>query len=74
MILDLKMPGIPGIEVLKKIKAINPQTKIIILTGYGSPEIAQEAQRLGIVSYLNKPFDIFEIRRLVSEKMRGEKT
>lgn len=38
IILDLKMPGMDGIEVLQKIKAINPKAKVIILTGYGSPE------------------------------------
>ena len=70
VILDLKMPGMDGIEVLQQIKTINPQAKVIILTGYGSPEAAKEAQRLGVL-YLNKPFDIFEIRQLVSEKING---
>ena len=71
VILDLKMPGMDGIEVLQKIKAINPKAKVIILTGYGSPEITQQAQRLGAILCLNKPFDIFEIRQLVSEKING---
>ncbi len=71
VILDLKMPGMDGIEVLQQIKTINPQAKVIILTGYGSPEAAKEAQRLGVTLYLNKPFDIFEIRQLVSEKING---
>ncbi|MFA5393187.1 MAG: response regulator [Candidatus Ratteibacteria bacterium] len=70
-ILDLKMPGMDGIEVLQKIKAIDPKAKVIILTGYGSPEVAQQAQRLGVTLYLNKPFDIFEIRQLVAEKING---
>ena len=71
VILDLKMPGMDGIEVLQKIKAINPKAKVIILTGYGSPEMTQQAQRLGAILCLNKPFDIFEIRQLVSEKING---
>ena len=71
VILDLKMPGMGGIEVLQKIKAINPQTKVIILTGYGSPETAQQAQKLGVTLCLNKPFDIFEIRQIVSEEING---
>ena len=73
VILDLKMPGMGGIEVLQKIKVLSPRTSVIILTGYGTPEVAQQAQRLGVASYLNKPFDIFEIRQLVSEKIGGQK-
>ena len=66
IILDLKMAGMDGIEVLQKIKAINQKAKVIILTGYGSPEMTQEAQNLGAIFCLNKPFDIFEIRQIVS--------
>jgi two-component system response regulator (stage 0 sporulation protein F) len=71
VILDLKMPGMGGIETLQKIKAVNPKTKVIILTGYGSPEATQQAQELGATLCLNKPFDIFEIRQIVSEKIHG---
>jgi DNA-binding NtrC family response regulator len=74
VILDLKMPGMDGIEVLKKIKEVSPKTRVIILTGYGSPEAAQQVQRLGIARYLNKPFDIFEIRKIVAEEINGQQT
>ncbi len=66
VILDLKMSGLGGIEVLRQLREARQQTKVIILTGYGSHEIAQEAQRLGVTAYLNKPFDVFDIRQLVA--------
>jgi len=69
VILDLKMPEMGGIEVLRQIKKVNQATKVFILTGYGSPEVAQQAQELGVAAYLNKPFDIFHIRRLVAENL-----
>jgi len=71
VILDLKMPGMGGVEVLQKIKAVSPKTKVIILTGYGSPEATRQARELGAVLCLNKPFDIFEIRQIVSDEING---
>lgn len=71
VILDLRMPGMDGIQVLRRIKAADPETRVLILTGYGSPETTQQAQELGAVLCLNKPFDIFEIRRLVSGMING---
>jgi len=57
-LIDLKMPGIDGIEVLKRIKKEYPRTEAIILTGYGSFESAVDALRLGADDYLTKPIDV----------------
>ena len=58
MILDLKMPGIDGIEVLKRVKQTNPQIEVIILTGHGSETDKQRCMELGAFAYLEKPVDV----------------
>ncbi len=58
MILDLKMPGIDGIEVLKKVKATRPEVEVIILTGHGSEKDREICMSLGAFAYLQKPVDI----------------
>lgn len=62
VLLDLKMPGVKGMELLKTVKSHIPETRVIIITGYGSIETAKESARLGIVDYLHKPFTPDEIR------------
>ncbi len=58
MVLDLKMPGIDGLEVLRRIKRERKHTEVIILTGHGSQQERQLAEELGAFAYLNKPVDI----------------
>jgi DNA-binding response OmpR family regulator len=58
MILDLKMPGIDGIEVLRKVKETRPDIAVIILTGHGSEEDYKTCMDLGAFAYLHKPIDI----------------
>lgn len=58
MILDLKMPGIDGIEVLRRVKKTNPEIEVIILTGHGSESDKKTCMQLGAFAYLQKPVDI----------------
>lgn len=58
MVLDLKMPGIDGIEVLRRVKKSHPQIRVIILTGHGSERDRVVAERIGAFDYLQKPVDI----------------
>ena len=58
MVLDLKMPGIDGMEVLRRVKRTNPGTEVIILTGHGSDREEVLAAELGAFAYLRKPVDI----------------
>jgi CheY-like chemotaxis protein len=58
MVLDLKMPGMDGIEVLRRTKAITPEVEVIILTGHGTVKDEKECMALGAFAYLNKPVDI----------------
>lgn len=66
IITDIKMPGKTGLQGLKEIRAIDPHVSIIMLTGFGSLETAQEAIRHGATDYLKKPFDTDEIREIVA--------
>jgi len=58
MILDLKMPGIDGMEVLRRVKKAYPKVQVIILTGHGSENDRKEALSLGAFGYLQKPAQI----------------
>ncbi|RJQ55197.1 MAG: response regulator [Desulfobacteraceae bacterium] len=67
VLLDLRMPGVKGLELLQAIRDRNPAAKVIIVTGYASIETAVESTRLGAFDYLAKPFTPDEIRK-VTEK------
>jgi DNA-binding response OmpR family regulator len=67
VLLDLKIPGVKGLELLQTISENHPETKVIIITGYASIETAVEAARIGAIDYLPKPFTPDEIRN-VTEK------
>uniref|UniRef100_A0A7C3V103 Response regulator n=1 Tax=Desulfobacca acetoxidans TaxID=60893 RepID=A0A7C3V103_9BACT len=66
MLLDLRMPGIGGMEVLKRLPEIRPEVQAVVITAYGTVEVAVEAMKLGAVDFLQKPFDPEEVRELVS--------
>lgn len=62
ILLDLRMPGVKGLELLETIRSRQPQAQVIVITGYASIETAVEAARLGACDYLPKPFTPDEIR------------
>jgi CheY-like chemotaxis protein len=61
MIIDLKMPGIDGMEILRQVKATRPQIEVIVLTGHGSGKDRRHCMQLGAFAYLQKPVDIDEL-------------
>lgn len=67
MVLDLKMPGISGIEVLEQTKKKNPNVEVIILTGHGTEEDKQNCLDLGAFAYLQKPTDIHTLSEAIQE-------
>jgi DNA-binding NtrC family response regulator len=67
IILDLSMPGIDGLETLKRIKAKQPEAEIIMLTGQGSIRTSIEAMKLGAEDFLQKPVNITELMDKISE-------
>src|SRR4030066_626549 len=57
ILLDYKMPGMDGLEVLKEIKHINPEIDVVIITAYGTIETAVEAMKAGAIDYITKPIE-----------------
>jgi two-component system, OmpR family, response regulator CpxR len=58
MVLDLKMPGMDGMDVLRHVKRTRPEIQVIMLTGHGSEKDAETAWTLGVFDYLQKPVEI----------------
>jgi len=67
IIVDLSMPGIDGLETLKRIKADNPNAEIIMLTGHGSVQSGVEAMKLGAGDFLQKPVELSELMNKIGE-------
>ncbi|AQQ54295.1 response regulator [Planococcus lenghuensis] len=65
VLLDMKIPGMNGIEILKRLKAEKPDLPIMMMTAYGELDLIEESVSLGAVRYFTKPFDIFEVRDAV---------
>ena len=72
MVLDLKMPGIDGMEVLRRTKEAYPGVQIIMLTGHGSDEDEKEARRLGVFEYLQKPVELEKLIRTVTKAYKSK--
>jgi DNA-binding response OmpR family regulator len=70
--LDLKMPGMDGMQVLRRIKDDWPETRVIIITAHGTIESAVEAMKLGAVDFIQKPFSPGEIRELATLVLERE--
>ena len=67
ILLDIKMPGMDGIEVLRKIKKMKKEIVVIMFTAYGTLETARKAMKLGAYDYVTKPVDLFFLKSLVKE-------
>ncbi|MFD0050833.1 response regulator [Actinomycetes bacterium NPDC127524] len=67
VLLDMKIPGMDGIEILKRMKQVDPDIRVIIMTAYGELDMIQEAKDLGAMTHFAKPFDIDDIRAAVRE-------
>ncbi len=69
VVLDIRMPGMSGVEVLAKLKEIDPNIEVIMLTAYETIDTARQALRLGACDYLTKPFDLAAMRLAVATAM-----
>ncbi|WP_071461010.1 response regulator [Bacillus massilinigeriensis] len=67
VLLDMKIPGMDGIEILKRMKVIDKDIRVIIMTAYGELDMIQEAMNLGAITHFAKPFDIDDIRSAVKK-------
>ncbi|MBI3252924.1 MAG: response regulator [Candidatus Omnitrophica bacterium] len=70
MLLDIKMPKLHGMEILKTIKKRKPKLPVIIVTGYQSVEMAQEAIRNGASDYIAKPFDSKHLLKSIAHVLK----
>ena len=67
---DIRMPDINGLDLLVQIKRDYPETKVIIMTAYGSSDVQREASKRGSLYYIEKPFEINEIRKLILDLIK----
>jgi DNA-binding NtrC family response regulator len=74
VILDVMMPGLGGLEVLRQIKTTHPNTQVILLTGHGATREGIEGMRLGAFDYLIKPVDIEEMLEKMKEAAKTAHT
>jgi YesN/AraC family two-component response regulator len=65
VITDLKMPGINGFSLIEAARSLHPQLKTIVMTAFGSRQVEEEIQNLGIDGYLNKPFPTADLIALI---------
>jgi CheY-like chemotaxis protein len=65
--LDIKMPGLDGIDVLRRLQKDQKKVGVVIITGTDQEKTEDEARSLGVVDYLKKPLDIFEIDRIATQ-------
>jgi DNA-binding NtrC family response regulator len=76
MVLDLKMPGLHGVEVLRKTKELAPEIEVIILTGHGTTKDMDQCMELGAFAYMNKPVNIEELSATIkaaNDKVHSQK-
>jgi len=70
-LIDLKMPGMDGIELLKRLKESNPEIQVIMMTAYGSVDTAVEAMKLGAYYYVNKPINLDELKLNINKSLEN---
>ena len=66
ILLDVRMPGVDGLSLLKSLRDMGVKTPIFVMTGYDSSQVAHEALESGATGYLPKPFDLSQVDRLIA--------
>ena len=70
VLLDIGLPGTNGLELLMRIRLMNPSARVIMVTGNTDPALAREAFRLGALAYVDKPFDLAYLKRVIAKALR----
>jgi DNA-binding NtrC family response regulator len=73
ILVDLKMPSMSGLELLKEARSIQKNLKAILLTAYGTVAAARDAMFLGVFDFLTKPFDNQLLKKVVKEALRAKR-
>ena len=71
ILMDMKMPGMNGLETLAQIRSIGSQVGVIMMTAYGDAQNMEQAKDLGILYYMSKPFDLFDLRKRVTDILQS---
>lgn len=74
VLLDMKIPGMNGLEILKEIKQKRENVYVFMMTAYGEQDIIKEALALGAMGYFTKPFNIFEVLKEINQVLLPSKT
>lgn len=69
VILDMKIPGMDGLEILRRLKDYNSSIEVIMMTAYGELDMINEAMKLGAITHFAKPFDIDEVRAVIKKQL-----
>jgi DNA-binding NtrC family response regulator len=70
VVTDLKMEGMDGMEVLARVRQLNPATRVIIITGYAQPETEEEAFNLGVFDFIPKPFRLEQLKESILKALK----
>ena len=66
IVVDLKLPDMDGVSLIKAVRQFDPFMKVIVMTAYGSPEAEREVRKLGVHGFVTKPFVIEDMRRMIA--------
>lgn len=69
IIVDLRLPDMDGLALIRAVRQFDPFMKVIVMTAYGSPEMEKEVKKLGIHGYVTKPFVIEDMKRMITQIM-----
>jgi two-component system response regulator (stage 0 sporulation protein F) len=72
ILMDMKMPGMDGLETFRELKKVGKAERVIMMTAYGELELVKEAMSLGAYKYITKPFDINEIKKIAVDAIHTE--
>jgi DNA-binding NtrC family response regulator len=72
LVTDLRMPGMSGQDLIHRVRSEHPAVKIILMTAFSSPELKEFVRHFGIDGYLEKPFELEELRNLIYDNCLGE--
>jgi CheY-like chemotaxis protein len=67
ILVDLQLPDMDGLSLIKAVRQFDPFVKVIVMTAYGSPETEDEARKLGIHGYVTKPFVVEDMKRMITQ-------
>lgn len=72
IVMDMKMPRMNGLEVLKQLRKMKYESPVIMMTAYGELEIVAQATKMGVKKHITKPFDLQDLRQMIKETLEEE--